>query len=82
MLLDCYVRCYHSYVCMSWGQQILSSWTDQWIACLHVHGIFKFQVRFRVEGYRLGRVIRSKEGCCLNETWNALYSHMHALGWR
>ena len=34
-----------------WGPQSRSSWRGEWLKCLHVHGTFKFQVRFRVEGH-------------------------------
>ena len=77
MLLDCHVGCYHGYVCMSWGPQILSSWRGEWLECLHAYGTFKFQVTFRVEGHQLGYVTHSKEGGSLNETLNVSYS-LHA----
>ena len=65
-----YVDCYHGYMCMSWGSQILTSWRGEWLECLHAYGTFKFQVTFRVEVHQLGHVTHFKEGGSLNETLN------------
>ena len=60
-----------------WGPQSRSSWRGEWLKCLHGHGTFKFQVRFRVEGHQCGFCNLFQRRWQFNDTQNVSYT-LHA----